>query len=376
MLGGRAAGPQERKMEDLDKRKVYALIQQSIQKVSNEKTQIVSFAPYYVVDGTSGVKFNAKKGDVELNFFAGFSSDKKYSEKLLFGILKSESNEKIEKLNLDKDENGNNIQEKFSIDEKFLSANEEIQKSKLIKWLSEQITTVFVLYKMWNKSPRKSKNSDSINWFKTVELPWIVTLLGIIPTCFCPIFADTNETIFMALAASGSLIFLAGVIAIIATIGKKREIRNERNLPLTKNPYTWFVSYIGKVVCGTTILCLGIGVFILIALFAAGVSSGSSSSSSTSSENQPIRTSHKPMYWWACNYCGTKIQGTSSPKNGSWMCSSSPTNDKIHRWQNHGEVGNITWQCSKCGLTLNLKRNPISSSTSCGGSSSHNWCKL
>ena len=117
--------PARKKMEDLDKRKVYALIQQSIQKVSNEKTQIVSFAPYYVVDGTSGVKFTAKKGDIELNFFAGFSSDKKYSEKLLIGILKSESNEKIEKLNLDKDENGNNIQEKFSIDEKFLSADED-----------------------------------------------------------------------------------------------------------------------------------------------------------------------------------------------------------------------------------------------------------
>ena len=369
-------------MEDLDKRKVYALIQKSLQEVSNEKTQIVSFAPYYVIDGTSGVKFTVKKRDVELNFFAGFSTDKKYSEKLLFGILKSESNEKIEKLNLDKDENGNNIQGKFSIDEKFLSADEDTQKSKLTKWLSEQITTVFVLYKMWNKSPRNSKNSDSTNWFKTVELPWIVTLLGIVPTCFCPIFAETNETIFMALAASGSLIFLAGVIAIIATIGKKREIRNERNLPLTKNPYTWFVSYIGKVVCGTTILCLGIGVFILIALFAAGVSSSSSgytSSSSRSSsasghndsknfsqtkagteksfnstmESTEAKSSSKKTKYY-CEYCGQDFPSISLLSGG--LCPLHPDGSSRGRHKLYEGTEKTYYFCKYCGLkTTSIK---------------------
>ena len=173
LLGGRATGPLERKMKDLDKRKVYALIQKSLQEFSNEKFQIVSFAPYYVIDGTSGVKFTVKKGDVELNFFAGFSSDKKYSEKLLFGILKSESNEKIEKLNLNKDENGNNIQEKLSIDEKFLSADEDSQKQKLTKWLSKQILTVFSLYGMFNFS---YANIGFVRWFVFIELPWIILL--------------------------------------------------------------------------------------------------------------------------------------------------------------------------------------------------------
>lgn len=108
-------------MDDLEKRKIYNLIQLALQSIKNNKFQIVSYSPYYVVDGTSGVKFTVQKGDFELTFFAGFSTDKKYSEKLLFGILKSESNDKIEKLNLDKDGNGNNIQEKFSLDEKFLA---------------------------------------------------------------------------------------------------------------------------------------------------------------------------------------------------------------------------------------------------------------
>ena len=52
------------------------------------------------------------------------------------------------------------------------------------------------------------------------------------------------------------------------------------------------------------------------------------------------------------------------------------TSDKIHKWENHGEVGTETWQCSKCGLTVKLKKHPLSSSLSCGGTESHSWRKL
>ena len=89
-----------------------------------------------------------------MSFFVGFSTDKKYEDILLFGILKSESNEKIEKLNLDEDINGNKIQEKISINEKFLSLDESEQKSKISKWLNEQIRTIFALYTMWNGRPK------------------------------------------------------------------------------------------------------------------------------------------------------------------------------------------------------------------------------
>ncbi len=360
-------------MDDLEKRKIYNLIQLALQSIKNNKFQIVSYSPYYVVDGTSGVKFTVQKGDFELTFFAGFSTDKKYSEKLLFGILKSESNDKIEKLNLDKDGNGNNIQEKFSLDEKFLAFDNEIKKAKLSKWLSEQITTVFVLYRMWNKLPKKNKtleksDSNSISWFKTVELPWLIALLGIVPTCFCPVFAESNEKIFMTLAASGSLIFLAGVIAIIATIGKKREIRIERKLPITKNPYTWFISYIGKAVCGTAILCLGIGIFILIAIFSTSVSSslsgGSSSSSNTTggrntstaksgidskkgNTNKSTSTNKSSIRYYYCEYCGHKEINLKLLLNGH--CNRHPTDPyNAHHKLYEGTIKS-DYYCKYCG---------------------------
>ena len=226
-------------MKDLDKRKVYALIQKSLQEFSNEKFQIVSFAPYYVIDGTSGVKFTVKKGDVELNFFAGFSSDKKYSEKLLFGILKSESNEKIEKLNLNKDENGNNIQEKFSIDKKFLSADEDSQKQKLTKWLSEQILTVFSLYGMFNFS---YANIGFVRWFVFIELPWIILLATSAYVCLLENIKDDVTYFPLSCKILCSISFLL----ILCTLRFKNKIRKARNKKITLNPWTWGVSYIAK----------------------------------------------------------------------------------------------------------------------------------
>lgn len=116
------------------------------------------------------------------------------------------------------------------------------------------------------------ENIDAETWFKIVELPWLITVLGIMPSCFCPIFAETSEIVFIALAAVSSIIFLIGLIAVFATIGKKRKIRIANDIHITKNPYTWFLSKIGKVTCGTIIFILGIGIFALIAIFTTSVS--------------------------------------------------------------------------------------------------------
>lgn len=462
-------------MDDLEKRRIYNLIQLALKSLQNDKFQINSYSPYYAVNGTSGIKFSVKINETELAFFAGFSTDKKYENQLLFGVLKSDCNEKVSKLNhLDDDENENKIQEKIKIDTKFTSLEENSKKEKISKWLNEQIRTFLSMYSLFNGSLKKSSNEeqnpikrklilsftcllfgclgvhrfllrqwgsgflqlftmggfyiwwiidtirlftgnypdsdgilfkdkiteykdahkveyekeiesyeniDTKTWFKVVELPWLITVLGIMPSCFCPIFAETNEIVFIALAAVSSIIFLIGLISIFTTIGKKRKIRIANGITITKNPYTWFLSKIGKITCGTIIFILGIGIFALIAIFSNFIRANLSGSSSFSGNSENANSSStgtkiKPMYWWACNYCGTKIQSYSSPRNGSWMCPSSPTSDKVHRWQNHGQVGNINFQCSKCGLTLNLNGNPISSSTSCGGTSSHNWCKL
>lgn len=498
-------------MEDLEKKRIYGLVQLSLKTLETNKFQVTSFSPYYAVDGTSGIRFTAKTNSHELPFFVGFSTDKKYEDKLLFGILKSESNEKIEKLNLDEDINGNKIQEKISINEKFLSLDESEQKSKISKWLNEQIRTIFALYTMWNgrpkaesteQSPIKRKNvlsvicllfgslgihrfmlrqwgigilqlftlggffiwwiidtvrlftgnfpdSDGIlfkdkieeykkvhpkndddieqyedinaeKWFKIVELPWLITALGVIPGCFVPFVDEANEILMMVLVAISSIIFMVGLILIFATLGKKKKIRLANNIPITKNPYTWFLSKIGKAVCGTTILVVGFGIFIMIAFITTASSSGGArinndsstnrsasgrrsedelsekkSSGGTRSENESSknksstgtrtenvfstnRSSTKPMYWWACSYCRTKVQKVkfSSPANVSGSCPYSLEITKFHLWKNYGEVGTETWQCGKCNLTLELKSSPPNSSRSCGGTGSHSWHKL
>ena len=415
-------------MEDSEKKRIYGLVQLSLKTLKKNKFQIISFSPYYVVDGTSGIRFTAKTNFHELPFFVGFSTDKKYEEKLLFGILKSESNEKIEKLNLDEDINGNKIQEKISINEKFLSLDESEQKSKISKWLNEQIRTIFALYTMWNGRPKAEsteqspikrknvlsvicllfgslgihrfmlrqwgigilqlftlggffiwwiidtvrlftgnfpdtdgilfkdkieeykeahpKNDDDIEqyedinaekWFKIVELPWLITALGIVPGCFVPFVDETNEILMIVLAAISTIIFMVGLILIFATLGKKKKIRLANDIPVTKNPYTWFLSKIGKAVCGTTILVVGFGIFIIIALFTIGASSGNSSSRNSSGSSSGSKTNNKtsnnssgnksPFKFYYCEYCGHKEMNLKFLLNG--YCHRHPT-DPYH----------------------------------------------
>ena len=401
-------------MDDLEKRRIYNLIQLALQSLQNDKFQINCYAPYYAVNGTSGIKFSVKVNETELAFFAGFSTDKKYENQLLFGVLKSDCNEKVSKLkHLDDDENGNKIQEKIKIDTRFTSLEENSQKEKISKWLNEQIRTFLSMYSLFNGSLKKSSNKeqnpikrklilsftcllfgclgvhrfllrqwgsgflqlftmggfyiwwiidtirlftgnypdsdgilfkdkiteykdahkveyekeiesyeniDTKTWFKIVELPWLITVLGIVLSCFCPIFAETNEIVFIALAAVSSIIFLIGLISIFATIGKKRKIRIVNDIPITKNPYTWFLSKIGKAVCGTTILVLGIGIFVLIAIFTTSVSkslssgstsskratSGSSGSTRGSNSASTEKSNKTSIKYYYCEYCGHK----------------------------------------------------------------------
>ena len=168
-------------MDDLEKRKIYNLIQLSLRPFQSDKFQINSYSPYYAVDGTSGIKFSVKINETELAFFAGFSTDKKYEEQLLFGVLKSECNEKIVKLNhLDDDENGNKIQEKIKINEKFTFIDENSQKEKISKWLNEQIRTFLSMYSLFNGSLKKSSNKEQNPIKRKFILSFTCLLFGLL----------------------------------------------------------------------------------------------------------------------------------------------------------------------------------------------------
>ena len=150
-------------MDDLEKRKIYNLIQLALQAFQSNKYQINSYTPYYGENGTSGIKFSVKVNETELAFFAGFSTDKKYENQLLFGVLKSDCNEKVSKLkHLDDDENGNKIQEKIKIDTRFTSLEENSQKEKISKWLNEQIRTFLSMYSLFNGSLKKSELMSNV----------------------------------------------------------------------------------------------------------------------------------------------------------------------------------------------------------------------
>ena len=48
----------------------------------------------------------------------------------------------------------------------------------------------------YEKEIESYENIDTKTWFKIVELPWLITVLGIVPSCFCPIFAETNKIVY------------------------------------------------------------------------------------------------------------------------------------------------------------------------------------
>ena len=231
----------QKTMTDFDKRNIYLIIQQSLSAISDKRIEIVSCTPYYAIDGTSGIKFLAKMGENVLPFFAGFSTGKKYTGKLLFGILKSERSEKIDKLkNFDEDENGNKIQEKFKINDTFLNYDVSVQKSKIGKWLSEQIQTVFILAKLFAPS---YKNIGFVRWFIFVELPWLV-------------FIGTSIFVGIAGKQKGDpsyfpkqCLILASIssLMIIFTIGFKKKVRKAKEMKFSLNPWSWCVSYTAKI---------------------------------------------------------------------------------------------------------------------------------
>ena len=124
--------------------------------VSDKKVTVDS-ANAYESNGIKGIRFIAKIKEQDFPFFVGFLADSKYSEHLVFGVLKTDVTDGINRLgNLDDDADGNKIQEKYRLNEKFFAKDAESQKTVLSKWINEQIQAFAILYRMKNGSPSKS----------------------------------------------------------------------------------------------------------------------------------------------------------------------------------------------------------------------------
>lgn len=386
---------------------IFSVIQNAVSEVADEKISISNISSYTSIDNTCGIKFSATKSGVSVPFFFGFSNDPKYLDYVVFGILNSERNENINKISFDEDKSKNLIQDKFKF-QKIVSKEESVQIKKLSKWLSDEINGFFVLFKMFNKklfkpveetSPKENipvkenkkeyietkketqkeeesyENISAATWFKIVELPWLFLLLGYAAFCYGSFIENPTETQINILLGISLGLFCIGIIAILATIGKKKKIREEKGLPITKNPYSWFISKIGKVTCGTLCFIFGFGLLFLLSIFKDVVFSsfsGSSNSSGTRSSSSTSSSSYRNIRTMSyyCKYCGSKASSISSLTSGS--CPKHPNGWCKGNHEPYQGNEKKNYYCEYCGT----KASSISSLTS-GSCPKHpnGWCK-
>ena len=347
---------------------IYSIIQKSVEAIPGNKLNIISSSTFYSNNGISGIKISIEYKKVIYPLFAGFSNESKYSGKLLFGVLKSDTTNGLSYLEYDKDENGNLIQDSLKIKDKFFKLNEDAQIKKLSKWLYEESKAFAIGNSLIN---RKAKETSTENI--TTE-----TILSVIPACFSPYIPESNLKANYALLALSSLIFLSGLIAIFLTIDKKKQIREALNLPITKNPFTWFISRIGKVICGTAFFCMGCLIILALEMLKDGTKSSSSSSSysgstsasgvtktasnvnqnktytstSNTSSNHSNKSSSIIYYCTYCGYSSGSIASlTASP------CARHPNGSNYGRHTPYEGSIKSKYECEYCGYSSNTIAN-------------------
>ncbi|MCR5622692.1 MAG: NINE protein [Treponema sp.] len=209
-----------------------------------------------------------------------------------------------------------------------------------------------------------------VKWLLLIELPWFLLFLGIIFIVLTELI-PSRPTV---LGDIGMVMLIVGFIAILATIRFKRRVRAAKGLDKTKNAFTWFVSYIGKVTLGS--VCFVLYPVFVVLKFLAPIAWIFIRPNMHSELFGGDSRKQKTKYLWVCDFCQTKVEMEGyeydSPKNASNMC---PVNGS-HRWINYGKIGETNYQCSNCGLTVQLQSWPRTNNWSCRGSGSHAWRKL
>ena len=381
---------------------IFNSLQNAVADAENDKIAISNISSYTSINDTCGIKFSATKSGVTIPFFFGFSTDKKYLDYVVLGILNSDRNENINKISLDEDNSKNLIQDKFKFNKKFLSKEESSQIKKLSKWLNDEINVFFMLFKMFNKklfetevetnskekttvkenkkeyikptkaAPKKESydNITTGTWFKIVELPWLITLTGFGVYSLGDFITNPTETQKNVILYISAVIMLLGFVGILATNGKKKKIRKSKGLVISKNPYSWFISKLGKVFGGTYCFFIGFGLIYLLFLLKDFIlsstldstnsssasyhsssssrsyynsSSLSSSRSASSSSNSSYSKPRSISYY--CKYCGRKYSSISSLTSSS--CPNHPNRSGRHEPYQGSEKQN--YYCEYCG---------------------------
>lgn len=211
------------------------IISKYVKSFTNEEIQITSSSHFYAIDGITGIKFSACC-KTEILFFIGFSSEQKYSDYLLFGVLKSERNGNIKKHWCKYDKNGNLLWEKLKINDKFIEKDLELKNKSLEKWVNSTIESFFTIYNFLNYS---YDDVGGFRWFSLVELPYLFLSGSVIYLLY--MYNKTKE-IFNA----PFVCFVASLCFVLFTVEFRLKIRQTLHSIVGINPWTWTVSYIGK----------------------------------------------------------------------------------------------------------------------------------
>lgn len=77
------------------------------------------------------------------------------------------------------------------------------------------------------------------------------------------------------------------------------------------------------------------------------------------------------MHIYQCGKCGKIVRTANTPQNTT-TCEG----NHFHQWIRIGDDGDFTFECQKCGLTIERCKATPTNTTTCEGKHFHVWRKL
>jgi uncharacterized protein YgiM (DUF1202 family) len=89
--------------------------------------------------------------------------------------------------------------------------------------------------------------------------------------------------------------------------------------------------------------------------------------------SQRVLSKEQILKWFHCGLCGTLIKQSKTPINTNRSC----LNKDYHKWEDLGKVGDLNYQCIRCGTVVQTAITPTNNTNwSCLGNDYHKWTKL